>query len=132
MASTWETQALLADHYKNPRNWGILHRARSSTRTSPGCGDEQVIYVEELGDRASRIRFQANGCALSRACTSILLEHAEGLSREEIAALGQSFFTDLLGADIVQSRPKCALLGLPILRDIVISGEDNEASPQAR
>lgn len=129
MTSSWEVQAILADHYANPRNWGILHRARSASRTSPGCGDEQVIYVEELDGRAARISFQAGGCALSRACTSLLLEHAEGLLWEEVAALDQSFFTGLLGTDIVQSRPKCALLGLAILRDIATSGEDSETSP---
>ncbi|MFB6636009.1 iron-sulfur cluster assembly scaffold protein [Streptomyces chartreusis] len=123
-ATEWGIQALLADHFKNPRNWGMLHRGRHGSGTSPGCGDEQVVYVDETSGRLARVRFQATGCALSRAATSILLEHAEDLPWADVDALDQSFFVETLGRDVVLSRPKCTMLGLSILHNLSPSAEN--------
>ncbi|MFF9378227.1 iron-sulfur cluster assembly scaffold protein [Streptomyces griseoluteus] len=124
MASQRDAQALLADHYKNPRNWGILHHGRHRSATTPGCGDEQIIYVDDANGALTHLRFQAVGCALSRASTSILLEHVENLHWHSVDALDQSFFTDILGEDVVRSRPRCTMLGLTVLHHLSPNTKD--------
>ncbi|MET7829272.1 iron-sulfur cluster assembly scaffold protein [Streptomyces sp. NPDC005386] len=118
MAKEWDSQALLADHYRNPRNWGILHHGRHRTGNMTGCGDEQIVYVDDTDGILTHLRFQAVGCALSRASTSMLLEHVENLAWDSVDQLDQSFFVDVLGKDVVHSRPKCTMLGLTILHHL--------------
>ncbi|MFF8531765.1 iron-sulfur cluster assembly scaffold protein [Streptomyces sp. SAS_267] len=128
-AANWEIQAVLSDHFKHPRHWGMLHRARHRTGASPGCGDEQIIYVDDTAGTLSQVSFHATGCALSRACTSLLLEHVESRTWSDVTALDLSFFTQILGSDIVHSRPKCTLLGLTILHNLDPGRETDEPSP---
>ncbi|MEV4754298.1 iron-sulfur cluster assembly scaffold protein [Micromonospora sp. NPDC049559] len=113
-----EVQTLLADHYRNPRHWGVAAGGASRYGRSPGCGDEQVIYATARPGGEVVLSFRAKGCALSRASTSILLEYVEGLSWAEISVLDESVLLDLLGPEVVHSRPKCALLGLGLLREL--------------
>ncbi|MEU5385864.1 iron-sulfur cluster assembly scaffold protein [Kitasatospora cineracea] len=126
--TNWETQALLSDHYKNPRHWGMLHRGKSATGNSPGCGDEQIIYVDETDGEVTRLRFQATGCALSRAATSIMLECVADDPRSIVPTLDQTFFIEILGADVVHSRPKCTMLGLTILQDLYLGRRAHDAA----
>jgi nitrogen fixation NifU-like protein len=74
------------DHFRNPRNGGVLEGASSGRAENPGCGDEVELMVRLEGGRIAEVRFRARGCVPTIACGSRLTELACGL---EPAAAGR-------------------------------------------
>ena len=108
---------IILDHYRNPRNKGILDPADYSYEdTNPLCGDEVRIDLRVAGDHVEAIRFSGRGCAVSQASASILTEMVEGKSLDEVKALTKDDLLDELGIPVSPARLKCALLGLKVLK----------------
>jgi nitrogen fixation NifU-like protein len=107
----------ILDHYKSPRNYGELEQPDAAAEgQNPLCGDEQRVEVTLRDGHIDQIRFHGNGCSISTAATSILTEHVQGKSVEDIAAMTRDDITDLVGIPLSPVRLKCALLGLGTLR----------------
>jgi len=127
---------ILLEHYKNPRYFGKLENADVKVREkNSSCGDEISLSLklktnkaklksniqrerEEIGE----IRFEGQGCAVSVAFTSMLIEYVleKGLSVGEINHLGEDELLALVGLDrISPTRKKCAMLGLSALKKAV-------------
>ena len=113
---------LLREHYQEPRHRGRMEEADVvMPGGNPGCGDVVVIFLKAEGDRLQDVRFEGRGCTVSQAATSMLLEqlHREGLSAERVQELDVHHMEELLGADLVRARPRCATLGLATLKGAV-------------
>lgn len=116
--------ALLVDHFKNPRHRGALEDADvSMPGGNPGCGDVVTMHVraEEAEDRIGAVSFEGEGCTISQAAASILAQRAnrKHYTFDEIADMSYEEMIDLLGSDIVGSRPRCATLALGTLKAAV-------------
>lgn len=108
---------IILDHYRNPRNKGILDPADYSYEdTNPLCGDEIRIDLRVTNDRVQEVRFSGRGCAVSQASASILTEMVEGRALEEVKALTKDDLLEELGIPVSPARLKCALLGLKVLK----------------
>jgi nitrogen fixation NifU-like protein len=110
---------LILDHYKNPRNHGLLEPADAKAEgQNPLCGDEVAISVTFDDGVLDRIGFEGRGCAISQAATSMLTELVQGRTVEEIAALSKDELLEEIGVPLQQNpaRLKCALLGLGVLK----------------
>jgi len=80
---------VILDHYKNPRNHGLLDPADAQAEgQNPLCGDEILVSVR-LGD---------------------------GDVIEEVAAMPKEELLDELGIPLTPVRLKCAILGLGVLK----------------
>jgi len=85
-------QEVILDHYKNPRNYGKLAGAtKSAEGYNPLCGDQVTLYVQLLGDVIQDIRFEGSGCAISRACASVMTTILKGKTVAEAEALFKGF-----------------------------------------
>jgi nitrogen fixation NifU-like protein len=86
---------LILDHYKNPRNHGLLDPADAQAEgQNPLCGDEVTVSVRlGEGDVIEEVGFDGRGCAISK---------------EELL--------DELGIPLTPVRLKCAILGLGVLK----------------
>ena len=108
----------ILDHYKNPRNFGILdpHDLEFHDH-NPLCGDELGVHivVDEEG-RIRDLRFHGQGCAISQAAASITSEELIGMPVDEIRSLDADWVIDQLGIDISPTRRKCALLAMKVMR----------------
>jgi nitrogen fixation NifU-like protein len=116
--------AILVDHFKRPRHRHALEGADvRMPGGNPGCGDVVVLYVRaEAGeDRIAEVSFEGEGCTISQAAASILVDrmNRKKLSFEAVLALSYEEMIDLLGRDIVGSRPRCATLALGTLKAAV-------------
>lgn len=116
--------ALLVDHYKNPRGRGTLDDADvSMPGGNPGCGDVVTMHVraDADADRIDAVRFEGEGCTISQAAASILTQRVnrKHFTFDEVAAMSYEQMIDLLGQDIVGSRPRCATLALGTLKAAV-------------
>jgi len=110
---------LILDHYKNPRNHGVLEDADARAEgMNPLCGDETAIYVNfgDDGETIEEIRFAGRGCAISQAATSMLTELVKGRSADEVARLPKEELLEEIGAPLTPVRLKCAMLGLTTLK----------------
>ena len=124
--------AWLLDHYRRPRHRGALPDADARVPGgNPGCGDIVTLYLKgEPGeDRVAAVSFEGVGCTLSQAAASILAERVnrDRPSFEEVLSWPPEAMIDLLGRDIAEARPGCALLALGTLKGAVKMVEMNRA-----
>lgn len=111
--------ARLLDHYQHPRNRGPLGDADvTATGGDPGCGDTLTVYLKiaPSGDRIAAISFEGQGCTVSQAAASILSERVVGAPLAAIDALAPEEMIDILGREVVGTRPRCATLALRTLK----------------
>ena len=114
-----EAIEFLLEHYEQPQHHGALDPADvTMPGGNPGCGDVVTIYlnVDADHDTIKEATFEGEGCTISQAAASILLEQMQGKSLSEIEQLDYSWMIDELGREIVQSRPRCATLALGTLK----------------
>jgi nitrogen fixation NifU-like protein len=112
----------LLDHFQNPRNQGALDPADvTMPGGNPGCGDVVTIYlnVDRASERISAVSFEGEGCTISQAAASILLEDMAGKPLGEVDMLDYNEMIDQLGHEIVNTRPRCATLALGTLKAAV-------------
>ena len=111
----------ILDHHDHPRNKGRLEDADIQLGGgNPGCGDLITMYIAfDDDDRVQEIRFEGEGCTISQAGGSIITEIAQGLSPDEVAALGTHTMNEEMGEEVVKSRVRCATLGLGTLQAAV-------------
>ena len=109
---------LILDHYKNPRNHGVLEPADARAEgQNPLCGDEVTVSVRlGEGDVIEEVGFDGRGCAISQAATSMLTDLVKGKTALEVAALPKEALLDELGIPLTPVRLKCAILGLGVLK----------------
>lgn len=105
---------ILLDHYEHPRN---RHRMDGSSVQlgggNPGCGDLITMYLKiDDQDHVTEASFEGEGCTISQAGGSIISEIVQGLSLDEIKALGTHTMIEEMGSDVVKSRVRCATLAL--------------------
>lgn len=112
-----EILELVLDYYHNPRNQGEMTDADATMGGGlPGCSDVITAYLKIDSHRITRATFTGEGCTISQAATSLLSEQIVGKTVEEVAGMDQAVIVDLLGQELVQTRPRCATLGLDTFR----------------
>lgn len=90
---------------------------------NPGCGDLLTAYLKAAPgeDRVAALSYEGEGCTLSQAAASILAERVnrDHPTFEQVMDFTYEEMMDLLGRDIVSSRPRCATLALGTLKAAV-------------
>ncbi len=126
-------QEVILDHYKNPQHKGLRDPYDSEVHhVNPSCGDELTLRVKlsEDGATVQDVSYDAVGCSISQASTSVMAEEIVGSSVDEamkklhefekmIVSRGQEIGDeDIIGDGVAFSgvskypaRVKCALLG---------------------
>jgi len=110
----------ILDHYEQPRNYGEMPDADAHVEGgNPGCGDLITVYIKVQGDRIEKISFVGEGCTISLASTSMLTELVEGKTLEELQSLDHRTLIEVLGEESLNTRPRCATLGLDVLKAVL-------------
>jgi nitrogen fixation NifU-like protein len=109
---------LILDHYKNPRNSGLLDPADISYEDdNPVCGDHIRLTLRlDENDVVTEVGWEGQGCAISQASASMLYETLVGKSLEEIRSITKEDILEMLGVQLGPVRLKCALLSLKVLK----------------
>lgn len=111
-------QEILMDHYRNPRNNGVLLQCdfRAEQRNS-SCGDE-VVFMGVIADNTlTDVTFQGKGCVVSQATASLLSEQVKNKIIDDILALDKDGLTAMLKMQLGPVRLLCALLSLTALQN---------------
>jgi nitrogen fixation protein NifU and related proteins len=110
----------LVDHYQNPRNHGEMPDADVQLQGGhSGCADVVTVYLKLEDHKIADISFVGQGCTISQAATSMLTEVVKGLSTSEIEQMDYGIISDLIGDELVKTRPRCATLGLDTIKAAV-------------
>lgn len=117
-----DTQTLyreeLLEHYRNPQNFGkIPNFSVCAKQSNPFCGDDVEVFIKLEKDKIKNIGFVGQGCAISMAAASMLTEFAKGKTKKELTTFGENDMLALLGVEVSETRKKCALLALSVLKD---------------
>ena len=97
-------QSVILDHNKTPRNYGHLdsESARHAKGHNPLCGDQVTVWLELDGDVVKEVRFEGQGCAISRASASLMTVAVKGKTVAEVEQL----FSDFHGLVTGEASPE--------------------------
>lgn len=126
-------QDVILDHYKNPQYAGLRDEFQAEVHhVNPSCGDELTlrILLSDDGTTVKDISYDAEGCSISQASTSVMAEEIVGqpveLALRKLAEFEKMVTSrgteegdeDLIGDGVAfagvakyPARVKCALLG---------------------
>ena len=126
-------QEVILDHYKNPQHAGLREPFEAEVHhVNPSCGDELTlrVHLSEDGSTVEDVSYDAEGCSISQASTSVMAEEIIGLPVDEAMKKLASFDEMITSRGTVEgdaemigdgvafagvakfpARVKCALLG---------------------
>tara|TARA_R110002111_G_scaffold217013_2_gene279538 strand:+ start:721 stop:1176 length:456 start_codon:yes stop_codon:yes gene_type:complete len=111
------------DHYEDPYHRGLLDGATHADEgKNPLCGD--VVHIDLKLTEDGKIQeawFEGDGCVISQASASMLIEKIEGKTLEEVQAFTATEMLELFGPKLTPNRQKCCLLSWRVLQSAVHS-----------
>lgn len=133
-------QQIILDHYRAKHHSGLRDPHESEVHhVNPSCGDELTLRVHLDGDTVADISYDAEGCSISQASTSVMTDLVIGKPVAEAFALHEEFKTMMdsrghydpdedvfedaiafVGVAKFPARIKCALLGWEAFRDAAL------------
>ena len=97
---------VMNDHYKNPRNKGLLNKGLSCHKRNPSCGDDIIVEVEVKDGVITNIRHDEQGCLICCSSASVMSEVLVGKTLDEAKELLGGFFEMLMGEDVSELEDK--------------------------
>ncbi|MDQ3153372.1 MAG: SUF system NifU family Fe-S cluster assembly protein [Actinomycetota bacterium] len=149
-------QEIILDHYRNPHARGLREPFDAeSFQVNPTCGDEVTLRValdrSDGAARVSDVSYDALGCSISQAATSVLTDLVVGRTVAESFSTMDSFIELLQGRGRVEpdedvledavafagvakypARVKCALLGWMAFKDAVVRADSKGSDVDRR
>lgn len=133
-------QEIILDHYRRPRGQGLREPFGAEVHhVNPTCGDEITLRVAVSDGLVRDISYDATGCSISQASTSVMYEQLVGRPLAEVWPVLDAFVhliegrgkvepdEDVLGDGIAfagvasyPARVKCALLGWMAFKDATL------------
>jgi nitrogen fixation NifU-like protein len=130
-------QEIILDHYRAPHHAGLREPFESEVHhVNPTCGDEVTLRVHVVDGVVEDVSYDAVGCSISQASTSVLADLLIGRQVEDAMAVHESFVELMQGRGLVEpdedvledavaftgvakfpARIKCALLGWMAWKD---------------
>lgn len=114
-------QEHILEHYEEPFHRGhCAHPTHMHEDDNPLCGD--VVHVELEIDPHGNVKdawFEGDGCCISQASASMLMEQVEGKSVDEIKSFSANDMLALFRAKLTPNRQKCCLLPWRVLQAAV-------------
>ena len=116
-------QGHILDHYEEPFHHGHCPGATHAHEDdNPLCGD--MVRIELAIDEAGKIQdayFTGDGCCISQAAASMLIERVNGQPTEAAKNLSAQDMLELFGAKLTPNRQKCCLLCWRVLQSALYS-----------
>jgi len=144
-------QEIILDHYRAKHHSGLREPYGAQvTHVNPSCGDEVLLRVALQGDTVTDVSYEAIGCSISQAATSVMTDLVIGRTVEEGLGLHEEFTAMMhskgeiepdedrledaiafIGVARFPARVKCALLGWSAFKDAAaqaLAGERTKES----
>ena len=136
-------QEIILDHYREKHHSGLREPYDTEVHhVNPTCGDEVRLRVRLDQDRVADVSYEAVGCSISQASTSVMTDLVIGNEVAHDLELYEEFLTMMQGKGQLEpdeerledgiafagvakypARVKCALIGWSAFRDAVIQAQ---------
>jgi len=133
-------QEIILDHYRTKHHSGLRQPYDAEVRhVNPTCGDEVLLRVRLDGDTVTDVSYEAMGCSISQASTSVMTDLVIGNDIAYDLDLYEEFLTMMQSKGQIEpdeerledgiafagvakfpARVKCALIGWSAFRDAVL------------
>lgn len=133
-------QEIILDHYRGKHHSGLREPYDAEVRhVNPTCGDEVRLRVQLDGETVADVSYEAVGCSISQASTSVMSDLVIGRDVAYDLDLYEEFLTMMQSKGQVEpdeerledgiafagvakfpARVKCALIGWSAFRDAVM------------
>ena len=111
--------ATVIDHFKNPRNVGILPDPDGQGYAENSvCGDAMTLYLRVADGRIAEAKFRTFGCAAAIAASSALTEMLRGRSLDEALQIRKEDVAGALGG-LPPTKLHCSVLAEDAVRAAV-------------
>jgi nitrogen fixation NifU-like protein len=144
-------QEIILDHYRGKHHSGLREPYQAEVHhVNPSCGDEVTLRVRVAGGVVSDVSYDAVGCSISQASTSVMSDLVIGQPVGEGLGLHDEFLTMMqskgayepdedqledaiafVGVARFPARVKCALLGWSAFKDAVLRAGVQETEERA-
>jgi len=116
-------------HYEEPYHNGHLGNPTHVHRSdNPVCGDSVQIELKFSEDGViEEAWFVSQGCCLSQASASMLVQRIEGMSVADVMHFGAGDMLKLFGARLTARRLQCCLLPWKALQLAIHSSMDSSS-----
>ena len=122
---------LILDLAKRPSHAGAVSSPAICCKGgNPSCGDQVSFTVSEEGTTLKSIRFQAQGCIISKASAEVVSSLCEGKTIANALEVTPELLLEELGG-MIDLRMDCALLPLKVLRQGILNYQSSRASDSA-
>jgi nitrogen fixation NifU-like protein len=141
-------QEIILDHYKHPHHAGLREPFEAEVHhVNPTCGDEVTLRVHVDDGVVSDVSYDAVGCSISQASTSVMADLVIGKPVNEAMSIHQEFLTLMQGKgtvvpdeDVLEdgiafagvakfpARVKCALLSWMAWKDATTQAVPSDAT----
>lgn len=118
MSSEGEYSAVVLDHMRHPRNWGIINRSDGYSRITGPCGDTMEISLNVKDNTIVKCTFDTDGCGATVACGSIVTEMATGEKLCHARQIDQTMVLDCCRG-LPAGNVHCAQLAANTLRSAI-------------
>ena len=121
----------ILDHYEEPYHRGHCpHCTHAHQDDNPLCGD--VVRMElqiDDGGTLEEVYFDGDGCCISQAAASMMVEKFDGRTIEEVKKFTANDMLELFGVRLTPNRQKCCLLPWRVLQAAIYSPVDGRGAP---
>jgi nitrogen fixation NifU-like protein len=116
-------QEHILEHYEDPYHRGhCQHCTHAHEDDNPLCGDVVRMELSLGGDGSIKeVYFNGDGCCISQAAASMLVEKFDGRSVEEVKKFTATEMLELFGVRLTANRQKCCLLPWRVLQAALYS-----------
>ncbi|MED2037926.1 iron-sulfur cluster assembly scaffold protein SufU [Bacillus wiedmannii] len=90
---------VIMDHYKNPRNNGVLEDSVTVNLNNPTCGDRIQLTMKVEEGIVQEAKFEGEGCSISMSSASMMTQAVKGKKIEEALQLSEIFSDMMLGKE---------------------------------
>lgn len=122
-------------HYEDPYNRGDCeHCTHCHEGQNPLCGDRvrMTLHIDD-GGRFREVYFDGDGCCISQAASSMLVERFDGRTVDEVKNFTAEDMLKLFAVKLTPNRQKCCLLPWRVLQAAIYSpvGDGTGGSQQS-
>ena len=120
-------QEHVLDHYEDPYHRGhcedVTHMHEDD---NPLCGDIVQVELKIQDGQVCEAWFDGDGCCISQASASMLMEAIEGKTVEQIKEFNAQQMLELFQAQLTPNRQKCCLLPWRVVQTALFSSVDSK------
>jgi nitrogen fixation NifU-like protein len=112
-------QEHILEHYGSPYHRGAcLEPTHVGHAVSDVCGDEVHLELRCAEHRVVDIWWTGEGCCFSQGAASMLVQHFQGRTLEDVEAFNEGDMIQLFGVEDLGQRRSCVLTAFTALKNL--------------